>query len=75
MSSTVLGLLGGADRLLGVFAVGGGGTASSLTDRIGEHVYYCWGKGICTVGSGFLGTEVNVDTIVLTVIVMAVIVR
>ncbi len=73
MSSIVLGLLGGADRLLGVgvFAVGGGGSASSLTDRIGEHIYYCWGKGICTVGSGFLGTEVNVDTVVLTVIVMA----
>lgn len=57
--------------LQAIFAVGGGGSVGSLGDRIGEHFYYCWGKGMCSVGSGFLGSEVNVDTVVLTVIVMA----
>lgn len=56
-------------------AVGGGGSASGLSSRIGEHTYWCWGKTPCAPVSGsFVGTEVNVDTVVLTIVAMIIVI-
>jgi F-type H+-transporting ATPase subunit a len=38
---------------------------------IGEHTYWCWGQP-CHA-HGFIGLEVNVDTVVMTVLVLAII--
>jgi len=61
----------------GRVAQGGGsgsGSGNDLASRIGEHSYYCIGKGFCTPTAGsFLGGELNLDTIVMTVISMAIV--
>lgn len=58
-------------------AAGGGSSSASttLSERIGEHSYWCIGNSHCTPKTNsFLGPEFNVDTIVMTWIVMALIV-
>ena len=60
----------------GRVAQGGSGSSNGndLASRIGEHSYYCIGKGFCTPTAGsFLGWELNLDTIVMTVISMAIV--
>lgn len=50
----------------------GGGGGSDLSSRIGEHNYWCFGPCPKT-HTGFFGPEFNVDTIVMTWIVIAII--
>lgn len=60
--------------LLKHLAANGGNSSSELSNRIGEHSYWCLGGGLCKPGaSSFLGPEFNVDTIVMTWIVMGII--
>ncbi len=48
--------------------------SGSLSQKIGEHSYYCLSSGFCTPEKGsFFGLELNVDTIAMTVIVMGLI--
>lgn len=53
-------------------AVSGSGAANDLSQRIGEHSYWCPGKGWCIPKPGFVGGEFNVDTIGMTLIVMVI---
>jgi F-type H+-transporting ATPase subunit a len=55
--------------------VGGGVPPSDLSTAIGEHTYYCFGKGLCSISStSFMGSQVNVDTIALTVFAMVILI-
>jgi F-type H+-transporting ATPase subunit a len=80
MGSTVFGLLGIVHNPLGRSAaihpaVGGGVPPSDLSTAIGEHTYYCPGKGLCSISStSFMGSQVNVDTIALTVFAMVILI-
>ena len=80
MGRTAFGLLGIPNDPLGRSAaihpaVGGGVPPSGLSTAIGEHTYYCPGKGMCAVSStSFMGSQVNVDTIALTVLAMAIVI-
>lgn len=71
MDNLVLGIVA-ATRV----AVGGGGTPGDLQSRIGEHYYYCPGKGIgCHPNlTSFVGNEINLDTIFWTLVAMVFIV-
>lgn len=61
--------------LVAAAAPSGGGGAGSLGTHIGEHWYWCWGKTPCEVPqTSFLGSELNIDTILLTIGVMVFIV-
>ncbi len=68
--------LGAARHLAAQVAASGGGSPSptqQLSSRIGEHTYWCLGKGLCEPKkNSFFGPEFNVDTIVMTWIVMAI---
>ena len=63
-----------------VVAVSGGNGSppgGDLGSKIGEHIYYCLGKGICSLGGGGalgIGSQLNLDTIGMTVVVMAIII-
>jgi F-type H+-transporting ATPase subunit a len=80
MDRTAFGLLGILHAPLGRSAaihpaVGGGVPPSGLSTAIGEHSYYCPGKGSCAVSStSFMGSQVNVDTIGLTVFAMVILI-
>jgi F-type H+-transporting ATPase subunit a len=80
MGRTAFGLLGILHDPVGRSAaihpaVGGGVPPSGLSTAIGEHSYYCPGKGWCSIGStSFMGSQVNVDTIVLTVCAMVILI-
>jgi F-type H+-transporting ATPase subunit a len=82
MGNVALAILGTLHRPLGrVVAshVGIGGNnphpLTSLSDQIGDHTYYCLGKGVCHItGSVGIGGEINLDTVIETLVVMAIII-
>src|SRR5205807_7711480 len=55
--------------------VGVGGVSphplSSLSSQLGEHIYWCWGQPCHP--HGFIGLEVNVDTVGMTLLVLLII--
>ena len=79
MSSVAVVIPGGMHHPSGHVAathVGVGGVSphpsSDLSSQLGEHIYWCWGRHPC-VPHGFIGTEVNLDTIGMTILVLAII--
>jgi F-type H+-transporting ATPase subunit a len=79
MSSVAVVIPGGMHHPSGHVAathVGVGGVSpdpsSDLSSQLGEHLYWCWGRHPC-VPHGFIGTEVNLDTIGMTILVLAII--
>ncbi len=64
-----------AARRLADAAPGASGEGGGLSEHIGEHTYWCpFGEHPCAPKAGaFTGGEVNVDTVVMTAIVMGII--
>ena len=62
-------------RIGAAHAAAGSSPSQDLSTRIGEHSYWCIGNPHCVPGpSSFVGVEFNLDTIAMTLIVMALIV-
>jgi len=78
MSNVALAILDGTRHPEGHVAtthVGVGGVSphplTSLSSNIGDHIYWCWGRPCHP--HGFVGTEVNLDTVGMTLLVLLII--